>query len=81
MDSDIDFTVGTKENSVLQGRVVPPSYPTPPASLDYRTAGYVTGVKDQGMRFLMDWKVYLKLMDSRGMKLGQKNFKVPKYSI
>ena len=52
LDSDIDFTVGTKENSVFEGRVVPPSYPTPPASLDYRTMGYVSSVKDQGIKFV-----------------------------
>ena len=51
MDSDIDFTVGTKNNGVFEGRAVPPSYPTPPASLDYRTMGYVTSVKDQGKNF------------------------------
>ena len=52
LDSDIEFTVGTKENSVFQGRAVPPSYPAPPANLDYRSLGYVASVKDQGEVFI-----------------------------
>ncbi|CAG9810755.1 unnamed protein product [Chironomus riparius] len=48
LDNDAEFAALVKEEAAVQGRVLPPSYPPPPASLDYRTMGYVSGVKDQG---------------------------------
>jgi hypothetical protein len=59
LDVDIDFTVGVKNNGIFEGRTIQPTFPPPPESLDFRTMGYVSSVKDQGMIFWQYCKLYI----------------------